>query len=436
MAAFAFMFVAVALLQAVMSAGLAVGNSSQIISIPLSKQYVPVSRNNHTVAYKTAYFGQLFLGLSAPQNFTVIFDTGSGHFFVPSAACDTPTCRQHQRYNRSASTTAVDIDHNGTTVARNAKTRDQVAIAYGTGEVTGEFVRETVCLKDPSGRVSVGQECTRLRVILATEMTEEPFKTFKFDGVLGLGLDSLAVDPEFSFFGQMAKLNNLTEARFGYFLSRTDSVPSEIAFGGHDERRVASELEWVPVHKPELGFWQMKVRSISVGGEPLAYCEDGGCVAVADTGTSLIGVPKQAGPKMHWLLARKVPDNPSEIDCRGFPGPDLVFELGDGVNVTVGPEDYSRPTAMRVLQSKNNFSQVVCRASLLPVDGDEVLGPKAFILGEPVLRKYYTAYDWRRRQIGFALALQPPEGSQAGSQVHTIYDAPPTAPPVPTTVVV
>ena len=32
--------------------------------------------------------------------------------------------------------------------------------------------------------------------------------TFEFDGVLGLGLASLAVDPEFSFFGQMAKLTS------------------------------------------------------------------------------------------------------------------------------------------------------------------------------------------------------------------------------------
>jgi len=75
----------------------------------------------------------------------------------------------------------------------------------------------------------------------------------------------------------------------------------------------------------------------------------GGCSALVDTGTSLLGAPRQVGQRLHWLLARKVPDNPSEIDCRGFPGPDLVFELAGGVNVTVGPEDYSRSTAMRVL---------------------------------------------------------------------------------------
>ena len=51
-------------------------------------------------------------------------------------------------------------------------------------------------------------------------------------------------------------------------------------------------------------------------------------------------------------------------------------ELADGVKLTLGPEDYSRATAMRVLQTKTNSSQVICRASLLPMDGDEVLGPQ------------------------------------------------------------
>merc|ERR1719323_606047 len=298
------------------------GATSSVVTIPLDKQYVPVVRNEKIVSYKTAYFGKVFLGVPKQQAFTVVFDTGSGHFFLPSARCTTETCLKHNRFNRTTSETAVDLDHDGHAVAPNAKVRDQVNIAYGTGEVTGEFVREIVCLADHTGSaledVQQKQECVPIRVITASELTKEPFNSFKFDGVLGLGFDSLAVDPEFSFFGQMAKMNNLKEATFGYFLSRSDTVASEISFGGHDNRRVASMLEWVPVHKPELGFWQLQVKSVSVAGEALPLCEEGGCVAIADTGTSLLGAPRQVSQRLHWLLARKVPDNPSEIDCRGF----------------------------------------------------------------------------------------------------------------------
>lgn len=417
--------------------------ATSIITVPLDKQYVAVQRDNQTVSYKTAYFGKVFLGFPNPQNFSVLFDTGSGHFFLPSAKCGSSTCREHRRYRQSLSATAVDVDHNGGAVRANAHERDQVAVTYGTGEVIGEFVRETVCLTE---RQAEGAGCTRLRVILALEMTPEPFGNFEFDGVLGLGLESLAVDPEFSFLGQMIKQYNLQEARFSYFLSRSDDAPSEISFGGHDERRVASPLQWAPVHRPELGYWQVRVRSVTVGGEALPLCSSGDCVAIADTGTSLLGVPRSVSQHLHWLLARRVSGDPAEIDCREFPGPEIVFDV-DGVKITLGPEDYSRPAAMRVLQKKTNLSQVICRASLMPIDGDsEVLGPNAWILGEPVLRKYYTSYDYRRRQVGFSLAVQPGataapkpvslEGAAEVAATHTIYGKPPAERPVPAIVVV
>eukprot|EP00933_Yihiella_yeosuensis_P069309 TRINITY_DN756_c0_g2_i1.p1 TRINITY_DN756_c0_g2~~TRINITY_DN756_c0_g2_i1.p1 ORF type:complete len:457 (+),score=80.54 TRINITY_DN756_c0_g2_i1:85-1371(+) len=417
----------------ILAVSLSTGSSAPLVTLPLDKQYVPVIRNEKIVSYKTAYFGRIQLGLPRQQSFTVVFDTGSAHLFVPSSKCNSETCNHHRKYNRELSSTAVDIDHAGKQVAKNATHRDQVNIAFGTGEVTGSFVRETICLG--SGKLTSDNECTSMRVIMATELSKEPFATFEFDGVLGLGLDSLAVDPEFSFFGQLSKLNSLQHEMFGYFLSRVDAVPSEISFGGADERRIASEMKWAPVHRPELGYWQIKVKRVTIGEEQLPLCEEGGCVAIADTGTSLIGAPRQISQRMHWLLARKVPDNPAEIDCRNFPGPDMTFELEGGVTVTLGPEDYSRATAMKVLQSKTGSSQTVCRASLLPVDDGEALGPKAFILGEPALRKYYTAYDWKKKRIGFALSVQPKAGEiPEGKPLHTIYGAPPAEAPTPTLV--
>lgn len=439
MAIFAFMFFKLFIASVPLAQGLVREGTVQagpVATIPLDKQYVPVIRNEKIVSYKTAYFGKIHIGVARQQTFTVVFDTGSAHLFVPSATCLSPACTRHRQFYRNMSDSAIDLDHDGNPVKKNATRRDQVNIAFGTGEVTGEFVRETVCLT-PGAMETPRKDCTELRVILASEMTKEPFMTFEFDGVLGLGLASLAVDPEFSFFGQMSKMNGLTEQTFGYFLSRSDKVPSEISFGGHDKRRLASDLQWVPVHKPELGYWQLKLVGVIVAGERLPLCEEGDCVAIADTGTSLLGAPRAVTQRMHWLLARKVPENPAEIDCRTFPGPELIFELEAGVNVTIGAEDYSRATGMRVLNNKTNTSQLICRASLLPVDDGEVLGPKAFILGEPALRKYYTAYDWKRQRIGFGLSIQPnPEEYEDIEPQHSIYGAPPSGPPVPTEVMV
>mmetsp|Transcript_99554 Transcript_99554/g.172828 ORF Transcript_99554/g.172828 Transcript_99554/m.172828 type:complete len:544 (-) Transcript_99554:46-1677(-) len=387
---------------------------TDIFTIALDKQYVPVTKNNVTVMYKTAYFGTIFVGSPKPQPFSMLFDTGSGHFFIPSENCQEAACRQRRQYRRNDSSSAVDIDHDGNSIPQETDEaeRDKVAIEYGTGEVEGDFVYEMACLKNHTGEPDFSQEhdCVNLRIITTTSMSNEPFHAFAFDGVVGLGLASLAVHPEFSFFGQVAKMNRLQQLQFGVFLSGDDAIPSEISFGGHDARRVAHELSWAPVFQPEQGYWQIKMNRVIVGGEPFALCEEGDCIAIVDTGTSLLGVPKPELTNFHWLLARKVVDQSQDIDCREFPGPEISF-LFDGFNISVGPKDYSRPSALRIENSKTNSTEVICRASLLPVDMPEQVGgtgQKTWILGEPVLRKYYTTYDWALQQVGFATAVPPP----------------------------
>jgi len=81
---------------------------------------------------------------------------------------------------------------------------------------------------------------------------------------------------------------------------------------------------------------------------------------------------------------------------------------------------------------------VVCRASLLPVDRTADGGnPLTFILGEPVLRKYYTSFDWKKHEIGFALARQPVAGkdeagvSSSAKLEHAVLGAPPQTPQIP-----
>lgn len=401
--------------------------ASSLFVVPLDKQYVPVLRGNTTVMHKTAYFGSVYVGSPHMQAFSVVFDTGSGHFFLPSDACFSPTCQRHRRYKRGMSQSVQEIDYDGHVIPPNtsdALERDKVQIQFGTGEVDGDFVQELACLSDHTGEVDIAQrdDCAMVRVITATQMTEEPFHAFQFDGVVGLGLESLALHSGFSFFGQIARLDRLPSKSFSVFLSSQDSVASEIAFGGHDERRMSHALQWAPVARPELGYWQVNIKSISIGDETYPWCEAGGCSAVLDTGTSLLGVPRQKLQDFHWLLARMVPETPLNSDCRSSPGPNITFNLGD-FNLTLGPEDYSRPKPLLINNTKVNKSQIVCRASLLPVDMSESLGAKVFILGEPVLRKYYTTYDWGRRQIGFSLAVQPADPHAAGAEVprHNIF---------------
>jgi hypothetical protein len=391
------------------------GLGRSVYTVQLSKQYVPVEVNGKAVMHKAAYFGTVHVGFPNPQEFTVVFDTGSAHFFLPSIACQSDACLSHKRYNRSSSSSAVDIDHDGTSVFHNASERDQISIAYGTGKVVGDFINEVVCLGPPlapraaeQGNMAASWEvleyCTKARVVLAREMTHDPFYKFQFDGVLGLGMEALSLNPAFNFFGQMSKGTHV-EPVFGVYLARSDDVHSEISFGGHNAARTAGPIQWVPVVSPEHGYWQIKIKRVFVGSQPMPVCEDGSCRAILDSGTSALGVPKQSIQQFHWLLARKVePD--ADVDCRKAVGHTLRFELElEGLDVLLEAEDYSRPAPMAV-RSKAGVETTVCRASLLSVEMPD-LGPKSFIWGEPVLRRYYTAYDAEGQKIGFSPARQP-----------------------------
>jgi len=45
-----------------------------------------------------------------------------------------------------------------------------------------------------------------------------------------------------------------------------------------------------------------------------------------------------------------------------------------------------------------------CTPRLMPVNFPEPLGPKLFLLGEPLLHRYYAVFDWTKEAIGFGLS--------------------------------
>merc|ERR1719191_742858 len=269
-------------------------NSSLLYTVQLTRQPVPVNSNGATVYHKSAYFGELLIGEPAVK-FTVVFDTGSGHLVLPSTYCRSDTCKAHTRYSRRASLFGRDIDFDGSTVLPGHP-RDQIAISFGTGEVSGVFVEDHVCLQlkgdsinqQPSGLAlmgnapELGEGCLKMRIIAATEMSEQPFKSFHFDGVLGLGLDGLSQTPDFNFVRVIStelqrKGSSAAPETFAVFLADSDKETSEISFGGWKPEHLDGELGWNSVPDPKLGHWLVHITALRIGDEVLSFCEDGSC---------------------------------------------------------------------------------------------------------------------------------------------------------------
>merc|ERR1719217_111472 len=171
--------------------------------VQLRRESVPVRRKGEIVSHKTSYSGIVSIGVGeqTPQEFRVVFDTGSGHVVFPSSECRSEACLLHRRYDVKESPSATPINADGTEIPEG-ELGDQVKIGFGTGSVTGEFARDTVCLGSASAGGAQWRDriCGEVNVVMAVEMSTTPFKNFKFDGIMGLGLHSLALSPEFSFF--------------------------------------------------------------------------------------------------------------------------------------------------------------------------------------------------------------------------------------------
>lgn len=430
--------------------------------VPLQREAVPVLKQGAAVAFKTAYFGKISVGSPVPQEFSVIFDTGSGHVVLPSLLCESRTCLAHRRYDMSASPEAKPLNADGSEVPED-DLGDQVTIGFGTGTVTGEFVRESVCLSHghpTSAHNSTGGEprdypCSTMGIVVAVEMSDKPFESFQFDGIFGLGLQSLALTPEFNFFAQHANAARGRSAHcFGVFVTsheeHDNGEQSEIAIGGYNSARIAGPVAWEPVAMPKLGYWLINISAVYIGSTALDACRDGSCRAILDTGTSHLGVPAGQQQRIGSLLSD---EGAVGTRCSRAEGaPDLRIDIGNFALVlhaedymsappqeplmsqaaaAAGSSDPALAPAARLLTAMGEGTaasqrQQRCQPRLMPVSMKRPLGPNLFILGEPVLQRYYTMYDTKKQQVGFGRARRRrPTKEAAGAAAAPAVSQPP-----------
>jgi len=258
----------------------------------------------------------------------------------------------------------------------------------------------------------VGDGCVDMRMVSTTEMSEDPFASFDFDGVLGMGLSGLSQTSEFNFLETAAGAGAWNpmpgfERTFAVFLAISDEEQSEITFGGWQVSRLreGEDLAWNQVQDADLGYWQLHIVGITANGIKTGYCDDGTCRAVVDTGTSLLGVPSTLGRDLASKLRHDANDGGL---CDGAM-PTLEIDLGN-FTVVLDPADYARPETASKQQVNasvglsQNSTKGACIPMLMHIDLPPPLSAKTLILGEPVLQRYYTAFDAGAKRIGFAMA--------------------------------
>eukprot|EP00419_Tripos_fusus_P030960 CAMPEP_0172778412 /NCGR_PEP_ID=MMETSP1074-20121228/201894_1 /TAXON_ID=2916 /ORGANISM="Ceratium fusus, Strain PA161109" /LENGTH=382 /DNA_ID=CAMNT_0013615345 /DNA_START=19 /DNA_END=1164 /DNA_ORIENTATION=- len=254
----------------------------------------------------------------------------------------------------------------------------QVAVDTGTSQLAGPRL--------------VGNLCTNMRFVGATDETDNPFSSFKFDGVLGLAMPQMSQGPEFSLMDKLISTDALEQSLFSVFLSDSDMESSEITFGNVKKEHMASEMFWQPVSR-QTGYWQVQVEDITINNKAQQLCTD--CQVAVDTGTSQLAGPTHVINELSNRLNVKQ-------DCSNFHDlPNLGFVVGGNI-MNLKPQDYV---------DKGSDG---CEVSLMPLDVPPPNGP-LFIFGDPFLRKYYTAYDRSENRVGFSVASHADMGEQEAS---------------------
>lgn len=123
------------------------------------------------------------------------------------------------------------------------------------------------------------------------EATNEPGLAFafgRFDGILGLGYDTISVNKIVPPFYQMINQKLIDEPVFGFYLGDTNQEGDEsyATFGGVDKDYFSGEMIKIPLRRK--AYWEVDFDAVAFGKDR-ADLENTGIIL--DTGTSLIALP-------------------------------------------------------------------------------------------------------------------------------------------------
>ncbi|CAI9559194.1 unnamed protein product [Staurois parvus] len=330
-------------------------------------------KNDFAVVYEpmnmdACYYGQISVG-TPPQNFMVLFDTGSSNLWVASTYCQSEACQNHPLFNPSQSSTYTSNNQ-------------QFSMQYGSGSLTGVFGYDTVTVQSLT--------ITNQELGLSVNEPGTDFVYAGFEGIFGMAYPALSAGGATTAMQGMLQQNLLTYPIFSVYMNRPSvfSQSGAVIFGGVDNQLYSGQIYWAPVTQ-EL-YWQIAMMMFSINGQATGWCSQG-CQAMVDTGTSLLTIPQQfLGNFLQYVGAQQSQSGEYYVNCNNVQNlPPISF--------TIGGNQFSIPPSGYILQI-NGYCVVGFESTYLPSRNGQPL----WILGDVFLRQYYSVYDLGNNQVGFA----------------------------------
>uniref|UniRef100_A0A4W2BPF8 Peptidase A1 domain-containing protein n=1 Tax=Bos indicus x Bos taurus TaxID=30522 RepID=A0A4W2BPF8_BOBOX len=295
------------------------------------------------------YMDNITIG-TPPQEFQVIFDTGSSDLWVPSHFCPSPASCEFRHYKSSTFW----------------PTQKTFSIAYGSGNMKGFLIGDLVSTEQP----------------FRLSMAENGFQGIPFAGVLGLNCPNISFIGAIPIFDKLKNQGAISEPVFAFYLSNV------VMFGRVDKAYYQGMLNWVPLI--QVGDWHVHMDCISMKRKVIAC--SGGCKPLVDTRTSLILGPRRLVNNIQKLIGATPQGSEHYISCFAVNTlPSTIFTI-NGIKYPVLARAY-------ILKDSRGHCYTTFKENTVRTSRE------TWMLGDVFLRQYFSVYDRGNDRIGLAQAV-------------------------------
>jgi len=316
--------------------------------------------NKHDVIYK----GVITVG-TPPKKFSVVFDTGSGLFWLPAKGC-----QSSGPHADACKTTSMQYDP---LASSSAKPMNRVfKMFYGTGSAMGRLYNDTLRIGDPSGKQ-----------LIMNNVPVGAAKQIKYmdHGIIGLSLkDANHPKPVFM---QAVDQGLMDEPIFTTYMKKCDGECENggtLTLGGFDKANCQESIHWTPVVRG-TSMWRFPVTGLKVGNFSDQKVNQ---YAITDTGTSYIQFPTRLFNSVVTELKAEKQGEFYLLPCNS------KFQM----DFTVNGKVFS-VTEKEVLLNQGFGNKCVVAIG----DAGQF---EMFLLGDAFIRGHCQVYDVKNFRIGFA----------------------------------